>query len=95
MAPTPRGFVDHYAALGCSQEATKAELKRAYSNRIRVVHPDKLPNSVTPLGSTITQALTGAWEVLQDPSQREAYDRVWKGVTEQSADPLSADAARR
>jgi tetratricopeptide (TPR) repeat protein len=80
-----RSFVDYYAALGCSQQASKAELKRAYAERIRIVHPDKVPKSVGSLGHSITQVLTGAWEVLQNPAQREAYDRVWLRETEQTA----------
>ncbi|CAK0852806.1 unnamed protein product [Prorocentrum cordatum] len=71
-------FVDHYAALGCSPEAPAADLKRAYHEKLREFHPDKRPDSQGGTGQRVTQALVDAWEVLQDPGKREAYDLAWR-----------------
>jgi curved DNA-binding protein CbpA len=73
------GFVDYYALLGCSPDASGSELKKTYYDLLRVYHPDKRVESPTNRGHAMTQSLNKAWETLQDPDTREAYDRVWYG----------------
>lgn len=71
-------FVDHYVVLGCSPETSVADLKKAYHEQLREFHPDKRPTSSTGEGHRVTAILNEAWDVLQDPAKREAYDTVWR-----------------
>jgi molecular chaperone DnaJ len=62
---------DHYALLGVSRGATRAELRRAYRLLALKLHPDR-----AGYGSTMMfQRLAEAYRVLADPEARAAYDR--------------------
>eukprot|EP00933_Yihiella_yeosuensis_P015757 TRINITY_DN1363_c4_g1_i1.p1 TRINITY_DN1363_c4_g1~~TRINITY_DN1363_c4_g1_i1.p1 ORF type:complete len:391 (-),score=70.49 TRINITY_DN1363_c4_g1_i1:245-1417(-) len=78
MAAAP--FVDYYAALGSNltPDSSAAELKKAYHEMLREWHPDKRPTSTTGTGQEVTQRLVDAWEILQDPEKRAAYDQTWQ-----------------
>jgi hypothetical protein len=62
-------WVDYYAALGLTKEATDAELSRAYRRLSREYHPDKQDGKEDKL-----KELQTAWETLGDPVKRKAYD---------------------
>ncbi|MGY1686811.1 molecular chaperone DnaJ [Geodermatophilus sp. SYSU D00867] len=69
-----RDFIekDYYAALGVSQGADAAEIKKAYRQLARDLHPDKNP------GNTQAEArfkeVSEAYDVLSDPKRRAEYD---------------------
>ena len=60
---------DYYAILGVSHQATPAEIKKAYRQLARQLHPD-----VNPAEEERFKEVTAAYEVLSDPAKREMVD---------------------
>jgi curved DNA-binding protein len=69
-------FKDYYQLLGVERGAAQADIKKAYRRLVRKHHPDV--NSA-PDAQVRMQELNEAWEVLQDPEKRAAYDRLGQG----------------
>jgi hypothetical protein len=63
---------DYYRELGASPDASAAELRRAYRERARRLHPDLNPAGT---GADAMRRLNEAWKVLGDPESRRRYDR--------------------
>lgn len=64
-------MTDHYAVLGVSRTASIAEIRRAYRDRMRRVHPD---SAVAGASTTEVTRIAEAWNVLSSPVRRSAYD---------------------
>jgi len=67
-----RGAVDtskYYDALGINQEASSADIKKAYRKLAMKNHPDKGGDP------EVFKEITQAYEVLSDPEKRSRYDR--------------------
>jgi molecular chaperone DnaJ len=64
--------VDHYETLGVARGASPEEIKRAYRNLARRLHPDA--NRDDPAASERFKEVTRAYEVLSDPQKRQRYD---------------------
>jgi molecular chaperone DnaJ len=62
----------HYQVLGVSAEASIDEIRRAYRERMRAVHPDINENSTND--SQQMTELNDAWKTLSSPQLRRAYD---------------------
>src|SRR5919108_3704256 len=69
MATTQR---DYYEVLGVSRTAGEAEIKKAFRNLARELHPDV---SDAPDAEDRFKELVEAYEVLSSSERRELYDR--------------------
>ncbi len=65
-------MADFYELLGVSRAATPEEMKRAYRQKARELHPDTNPD---PAAAEQFKEVARAYEVLSDPDQRARYDR--------------------
>ncbi len=69
-------FKDYYQTLGVARPAAAGEIKRAYRKLARKYHPDV---SKERDASERMKEINEAYEVLQDPEKRAAYDRLGTG----------------
>ncbi|CAG8654913.1 28042_t:CDS:2 [Dentiscutata erythropus] len=61
-----------YTIIGVDRGCSSDELRRAYISRSRICHPDKFPEY--PKATEAFQKLAYAYETLNKPSTRRAYD---------------------
>jgi curved DNA-binding protein len=64
---------DYYKTLGIPRDASQADIQKAYRDLARKYHPDLNPDDKT--AKKKFQAVQAAFDVLNDPSKRELYDR--------------------
>src|SRR5512139_3668189 len=64
--------MDFYVILGLGQDATTADIKRAYKRLARRYHPGINPGDRT--AETLFQRISEAYETLSDPERRREYD---------------------
>jgi curved DNA-binding protein CbpA len=65
-------FENYYEILGIERTATKDEIKKAYRQKAKENHPDTNPGDPNAADKFIEVA--DAYEILSDPTRREAYD---------------------
>jgi len=63
---------DYYEVLGLERGASEAEVKRAFRNLARELHPDV--NRHDPAAEEKFKEAAEAYEVLSDPERRQTYD---------------------
>lgn len=61
----------HYDVLGLPRGASAADIRKAFRDRAKQVHPDHGNAAAAPM-----IALNQAYEVLRDPERRRAYDET-------------------
>ena len=64
---------DYYKVLGVGRDASQAEIQKAYRDRARKYHPDLNPDDKS--AKEKFQQVQQAFDVLNDSSKRELYDR--------------------
>jgi hypothetical protein len=72
----------YYDVLGVSVEARADEVRRAYLELARRLHPDRAPGSDRAM-----QRVNEAWSVLRDPVRRAEYDRALARVATATVPP--------
>lgn len=61
----------HYTVLELSEQASVAEIRRAYLRLVLLTHPDRTPD---PAAHQRYLAVNEAYETLSDPIRRQRYD---------------------
>lgn len=66
---------DFYAILGVAADADAEQIKTAFRQLARTLHPDAAAAGHESRPERLTQVVT-AWRILHDPAKRAAYDRT-------------------
>lgn len=68
---------NHYVALGVPETATQLQIRAAYRNLLKQIHPDTV-STLSPelrvMAESATRELVEAYAVLSDPDKRSRYD---------------------
>jgi len=88
----PKLFDNHYARLGVPFDATPREIRRAYHEAAKRVHPDA--NRSTEATDQFLR-IQMAFDILSDPETRAAYDRSLGSVDKKVELTLSTLMSRK
>jgi DnaJ-class molecular chaperone len=79
---------DYYRLLGISRDAPEREIKKAYYELARKLHPDKAKDEdERVVNSNKLAAISQAYNTLKDPKKRADYDAQIRGKGPASATP--------
>jgi DnaJ-class molecular chaperone len=76
---------DYYKTLGVNRDASPAEIQKAYRALARKYHPDLHPDDKT--ATKKFQEVQKAFDVLNDASKRELYDRYGSSFESMAGGP--------
>ena len=64
---------NYYAVLGVTPSASMEQLRAAYREKVRIIHPDSAV-AASPTASLQMAEVVRAWSTLSNPALRRAYD---------------------
>jgi hypothetical protein len=64
---------NYYAVLGVTPTASAEQLRAAYREKVRIIHPDSAV-AASPTASLQMAEVVRAWSTLSNPDLRHAYD---------------------
>lgn len=76
---------NYYDILGVQRTASSEEIQKAYRDLAKKHHPDR--NLDNPEAGEIFKQVNEAYQTLNDPAKRKAYDAQLKGGGAKSASP--------
>lgn len=82
---------DFYGDLGVSRDASPEEIKKAYRQLAKELHPDRNPDDKQ--AEERFKDVSGAYTVLSDPEKRKLYDEFGEMGLRDGFDPESYHAA--
>lgn len=82
---------DYYVVLGVRRGATPGEIRSAYRELAKQLHPDRTGDE----GTVPFQELGEAYATLSDPGRRRAYDREREGSPPRVPGPAAAEPLTR
>lgn len=86
------GRTDYYAILGVEPDSSAAEIRAAYRQLAKQVHPDRNRDATDAVRRT--QELNAAYETLRHPARRRAYDAA-DGNSPRTARPRASAPLRK
>lgn len=81
----------YYDRLGVAPTATAADIRSAYRDLARALHPDRANGSPSPRMAAVNEA----WSVLGDPARRAEYDATLARERPVPTAPRAASRASR
>ena len=78
---------DYYKALGVSEQASEAEIKKAYRSLAKEYHPDRRPGDAQ--AEARFKEISEAYEVLGDAAKKRKYDELRRYSSGQSRGAMS------
>lgn len=82
---------DFYSVLGVSRDASQAEIKKAYRQLAKELHPDRNPDNKEAEESF--KDVSGAYTVLSDVEKRKLYDQFGEMGLREGFDPEAYQTA--
>lgn len=84
---------NYYEILALSQNASQAEVKKAYYSLAKKYHPDRNPDD--PRAAATFQNISEAYEVLGDQEKRKEYDSVFSSFSFGHSGKKSKSSSKR
>ncbi|MGI9253367.1 MAG: J domain-containing protein [Thermomicrobiales bacterium] len=76
MAEISGASPNYYEVLGVAYDAGKADVTRAYRERMKAIHPDRKEPEQRAAAEERAKALNAAYATLSSPTRRAEYDRT-------------------
>ena len=82
---------DFYSVLGVPRDANAADIKKAYRQLAKELHPDRNPDDKD--AEERFKDVSGAYTVISDPEKRKLYDQFGEMGLREGFDPAAYQAA--